>query len=390
MRTPVTLLLIGSVVGVGSCSKSKTDPEMLARVATMSECFPDLFAKFEVVLDAASAWRMNVNAIPADPIGLTWSELGQTYYGGSQGDNLGYSVAGVGDVDKDGHDDIIVGARVEDSGNIPNAGSARVRSGADGSLLYAFYGDWSFGQFGRAVAGAGDVNQDGYPDVIVGAFSASVNGTSSGVARVLSGQDGSILHTLYGESEGDWFGWSVAGAGDVNQDGYADVIVGSLVEDDNGIGAGGARVFSGFDGSILHTVLGDSARDQFGSSVAGVGDVDLDGHDDFIIGARGAFHNGSNPGSARVFSGVDGSILYTFYGDSDGGEFGNSVDCAGDVNRDGYPDFLIGAPDDHSSGVNSGSARVLSGADGSTIYTVPWRLKRPPWGLRRWRRGCEP
>ena len=130
------------------------------------------------------------------------------------------------------------------------------------------------------------------------------NGADSGSARVFSGLDGSILYTFYGDSAGDAFGGSVAGAGDVNQDGYPDLIAGAQWDDDNGISSGSARVFSGADGAVLYTFYGDSAHDCFGVSVAGAGDVNKDGYADLIVGAHLDDDNGSNSGSARVISGL--------------------------------------------------------------------------------------
>ena len=127
--------------------------------------------------------------------------------------------------------------------------------------LYAFYGDGANDYFGHSVAGAGDVNQDGYDDMIVGAYHGPLSGWA-GSARVLSGVDGSILYTFLGDAAQDQFGWSVAGAGDVNKDGYDDVIVGANWDDDNGSRSGSARVLSGVDGSTLFTFLGEAAADE--------------------------------------------------------------------------------------------------------------------------------
>jgi len=165
------------------------------------------------------------------------------------------------------------------------------------------------------VGGAGDVNKDGYADLIVGARSDDNNGVNSGSARVFSGKDGTSLHTFNGDSPRDFFGVSVAGAGDVNKDGFADVIVGANHDDNKGLSSGSARVFSGewidstFKGripktkQILYTFNGDTGSDQFGSSVGGAGDVNKDGYADLIVGARSDDNNGADSGSARVLSG---------------------------------------------------------------------------------------
>jgi hypothetical protein len=106
-------------------------------------------------------------------------------------------------------------------------------------------------------------------------------------------------------------------------------------------------------------INGDSANDWFGTSVSGAGDVNNDGFDDLIVGASEDDTNGSNSDSARAFSGATGAILYTFNGDSAGDNFGISVSGAGDVNNDGFDDLIVGAPTDDNKGGNFGSARVF-------------------------------
>ena len=292
-----------------------------------------------------------------------------TFDGDSPHDYFGWSVSGAGDVNGDGFADLIVGVIYDDNNGL-NSGSARVFSGLDGSILYTFDGDSPGDVLGVSVSGAGDVNADGFDDLIVGASGADNNGSFSGSARVFSGLDGSVLYTFDGDSPGDRFGWSVSGAEDVNGDGFADVIVGAYGDDDNGTDSGSARVFSGLDGSVLYAFDGDSAGDTFGFSVSGAGDANGDGSPDLIVGAHYDGNNGVASGSARVFSGLDGSILYTFDGDSAGDEFGYSVSDAGDVNEDGFADLIVGASRDDNNGSNSGSARVFSGLDGSLLYTL--------------------
>ena len=147
----------------------------------------------------------------------------------------------------------------------------------------------------------------------------------------LVGRDGSILHTFDGNSAADVFGWSVSGAGDVNRDGFADLIVGALNDDTSGIATGSARVLSGawiasgIPPEILYTFYGDSVGEVFGGSVSGAGDVNGDGYCDLIVGAPLDGANGTDSGSARVLSGMDGSILHAFDGDSQGDWFGLSV-----------------------------------------------------------------
>jgi len=142
---------------------------------------------------------------------------------GAPGDQLGVAVAGAGDVNGDGFEDIIAGA-TDGIGNCYEPGTAIVYSGFDGTVLHRLVGDFDGDAFGTAVAGAGDVDRDGFDDVIVGARYDDHTAIFSGAVKVYSGKTGAVLHAFYGDGEGDRLGYSVAGAGDVNGDGYADVV----------------------------------------------------------------------------------------------------------------------------------------------------------------------
>ena len=287
------------------------------------------------------------------------------FEGDSEGDIFGVEVSGAGDVNGDGFADLIVGALGDDD-NATNSGSARVFSGVDGSVLYNFEGGAEGQPFGSSVSGAGDVNGDGFADLIVGSFTfLNGNPAINRSVRVLSGSNGSVLYNFEGSSNGDRLGRSVSGAGDVNGDGFDDLIV-------EGKSQGSARVFSGSDGSVLYDFnfvlsFGIGSIDL---SVSGAGDVNGDGFDDLIVGVteRNEFQD-LVVGRARVLSGSDGSILFNFDGDSRDDWFGRSVSGAGDVNGDGFDDLIVGATHDDDNGDNSGSARVFSGSDGSALYT---------------------
>ncbi len=226
--------------------------------------------------------------------------------------------------------------------------------------LFTIDGD-SFGaQLGKWVSGAGDVNGDGFADVIVGVPDELNSGVGS--ARVISGSDGGVLYEFVGDAAGDLFGFTVSGAGDVNGDGVPDLLASAPTKDNSSPPYGSARVFSGSDGSVLHTFVGDPTTDFFGRSASGAGDVNGDGFADLIVGIPPS-------DSVRVFSGADGSVLYSFSGDSAGDLFGRVVSGAGDVNKDGFDDLIVSAPQDDNNGDGSGIARVFSGFDGNVCCT---------------------
>src|SRR5262245_30345905 len=166
-------------------------------------------------------------------------------------------------------------------------------SQAADDVLFDFHGSEAQDFFGTSVKDAGDVNNDGYDDVIVGANGWDGD-IAMGYARVFSGKDGTLLREWVG---GYAFGVAVAGAGDVNNDGFDDLI----------IGADGARVYSGKTGGLIY-FYADNQGFGVGLSVDTVGDMNLDGYADFIYGAPNDPSGG--PGQVFVHSGQNGSILH--------------------------------------------------------------------------------
>jgi hypothetical protein len=310
----------------------------------------------------------------------------QTFNGRQATDFFGHSVASAGDVNGDGYDDVIIGAYYYQSPTAERVGKAYLYQGDAGELrpvmAWTAYGENDKDYFGSCVSSAGDVNGDGYADLLVAADSYD-EGTEYEVGRayVFLGDEGPSANwlTVSGEA-GAAFGASAASAGDVNGDGYTDIIVGAPTYDDNGKNqAGQAYVYLGtalgLDGVSTWTATGEDALHRFGSSVASAGDVNGDGYADIVVGAD-SFDEMDRPnvGKAYVYygsaEGLSPAADWNTTGENPGDAFGSSVAPAGDVNGDGYADLVVGAQYfDNGADGNAGKAYVYYGsADGlSTV-----------------------
>jgi hypothetical protein len=290
---------------------------------------------------------------------------------------FGWAVSGAGDVNGDGYDDVIVGALRESPSDSPSeAGRAYVFSGATGSVLLTLVSpnEEEDGQFGRAVSSAGDVNGDGYGDVIVGAHFESPGSSPfrAGRAYVFAGFTGDLLFTLISPNDeygSGYFGWAVSNAGDLNSDGLEDVIVGAPRELFAPMGR--AHVFSGATGNLMLTLVSpDAEGGLFGCSVASTGDVNNDGCDDLLVGA---YYDGIG-GRVYIFSGATGEALLSLASPNEEiyGYFGFSVSAVGDLDNEGYLSVIAGAQgeDPGSSPNNAGRAYMFSGANGDLLFPL--------------------
>ncbi len=273
---------------------------------------------------------------------------------GSPGDRFGLSVAGAGDVNNDGYPDMIIGADHFYGDNVGRAyiyfGGASADFVADVVLVAETGGDL----FGWSVAGAGDVNKDGFDDVLVGEVGATGNGRASLYFGGTS-MDSIADAVMLGPPNSFRFGHRVAGAGDVNNDGYADMLISA------GQLTGAFLYFGGATPSIVPD------RTLVGYNATSAGDLNKDGYDDIICG----FPSLSGPSWAYVYFG--GAPMDTIAdltlgpGNADG--FGVSVDGGSDINGDGDPDFLVGALGDDAGGLDAGKVYVYFG--GSVLDTIP-------------------
>ncbi len=278
-------------------------------------------------------------------------------YGDDALDEFGCALARIGDVDGDGIDDVAVGAWLGDDPSGVQCGEVKMLSGATGAVIRSLYGSGG-DHFGIALAALGDVNGDLVPDLAVGADQADVNGVDSGGVFVFSGATGALLRSIGGSESGVHLGSAVAGAGDCDLDGVPDVIVATPWGGDSAAGYfGHVQLRSGADDHLLHEWFGTSALNRFGWSVAGPGDLDGDGRGDVLVGIRNAKPNGNASGAAHLYAGSDGSLIRDHLGLAAGNYFGTSVAGVGDVNSDGVADVLIGAP-------GADAARIHSGSDG--------------------------
>lgn len=291
------------------------------------------------------------------------------FEGKSKSAQFGWSVCGAGDVDNDGYDDVLVGAP-EDRTVAISAGSARVFSGRTGELLHLFQGEQAFDSLGASVAGIGDVNQDGHDDVLIGAPGAGPPGSSFGQAKIRSGKTGAVLRTFQGTAFREGLGFSVAGIADVTGDQVPDVLIGVPNRGTHGPSSGAVEVRSGASGALVREFLGDQSGDRFGWSVASAGDVDANGSEEIIVGAPSHGSSSSRPGYARVLSISTGTTLRNFLGLQGGDLLGWSVDGVGDIDQDFQSEVIIGAPGNSATGLNSGSAWVFDVQTGAIHHAL--------------------
>ncbi|MGD8623433.1 MAG: FG-GAP-like repeat-containing protein [Anaerolineae bacterium] len=300
---------------------------------------------------------------------------------------FGHSLGTAGDVNGDGYDDVIVGAPRANNGSI-DEGQAFVylgsATGASTTPAWMDEGNQYNARFGDSVSTAGDVNGDGYADIIVGVRNASAPEEYEGQARVYHGSAGGLSPTPDWTTESDQayarLGWSVSTAGDVNGDGYSDVVVGAYLYTNDQANEGAAFLFygsaAGLSGVADWMAEGDQAGAQFGHSVGVAGDVNGDGYADVVVGARRYDNGQTNEGAAYVYygsaSGPEGTADWMAEGEQDGAEMGFAVGTAGDVNGDGHADVIVGMSRYDGDQTDEGAALAYYGSANGLSTEANW------------------
>lgn len=258
---------------------------------------------------------------------------------------LGFDVGFVKDVNGDGHDDIVAGAPLEAAGGLVQAGRVHLFSGATGAVIWTADGTQLVGNLGTGVTGLPDLTGDGIPDVAVGASGEQPDVAEPkpfGQAYILSGADGSVHRLIEPMGTALAFGFFfVHDAGDVNNDGVTDILVGDVADTQGSCASRGrAVVHSGAAAGKVRNVAGENCGDGMGIGRA-AGDVDGDGFDDLLLGSWLNSEGNFQAGKCYLVSGKNGMFLRTFTATGNNTQLGFDVTRLGDVNADGLPDWLL-------------------------------------------------
>lgn len=319
---------------------------------------------------------------PGSATGLATTPIA-TITGNQTNAELGLGIASVADVNADGYDDVIIAAPLYDNGHT-NEGAVFLYLGSPTGLATTPAAQWEGNQqsarFGNSIASAGDINGDGYNDIIIGANQYDQGQTNEGAAFIYLGSPAGLSPTpatiLESNQPDAAFGTIVASAGDINADGYADIIVGAPHYSQDHTKEGAAWIYHGSPTGLTLSVMlqADQAAAAFGSTVASAGDVNNDTFADILIGAPGYDHGETDEGAAFLYLGGPTGLTQTpaFIHESNqpAAAFATSLTSLADTNNDGYSDYLIGSYTINGSSAN-GTASFFPGGSGP----LPVKLK---------------
>jgi len=370
----------------GKCPQGFYGQELGTRVGTAGDIngdgYADIFAKTGPNRDTTFVWYGSSTGLPSieNTDNAQWS--------GEGGGNIYFRVGSTaGDINGDGYSDLISGEMYWSNGQT-NEGRAILYYGSGSGLgaaeAWSVEGNSGGAFLGYSVASAGDVNGDGYSDVMVGAYTYTSGQSLEGKVFAYYGTATGLPTTASWTAESNQanalFGGSVASAGDVNGDGYADVIVGAHGYTSTLTAEGAAFVYFGHNTGLSAAsdwlTVGGQANAHCGASVASAGDVNGDGYSDVIIGTPGWDDSGANNGRIRVYYGLSSQPLVAYdekFGANAGECFGSCVASAGDTNRDGRSDVIIGAPNYSNGQSQEGRVYVYygtsTGIGNATVWT---------------------
>lgn len=313
----------------------------------------------------------------ARTMALLGTTKGQDEFSVQPDDEYGAAVVWLGDRDKDGKPEYLVGAPKGDLDVgftlVLDAGAVYLREWGTTDLT-VLYGNKADARFGSAIAVVGDVNADGYVDFAVSApFDDQVGGgsnpyadtgTNEGRVILYSGKTLGAIYTWWGQPASE-FGASLAGVGDMDGDAFSDLAIGAPGDDTVSGNAGFVTIKSGKLGGTIWSGLGSTPAQRYGAVVAKVGDVNSDGRADVAIAAPG---EASNKGAVRVIPGpFGGNPLWTKTGTATGEQFGSRMIALGDMNKDFRGDLMVISL---NAGNNNAALRLLDGTNGTQLFNT--------------------
>lgn len=292
---------------------------------------------------------------------------------------FGFSVSAAGDVNADGYTDVIIGAN-QISTNYPTEGAAFLYLGGPTGLstnpAWQIRGNQNGARMGHAVAGAGDLNGDGYADIAIGSPRYDLNGiTNTGIVYIFMGSAAGLSQTPATELSlnrpNNGFGTFIAGAGDINNDGYSDLLIGTYNAQNSTGNTTEIYVYHGSAAGIIPTpqisLQSNQPNSKFGECISTAGDINGDRYDDILIGAPDYTDKQTKEGAVFLYlgsaTGISSVPYQQFLSNQANASFGRSVATAGDVNADGFSDIVIGAPNYSNERSKGGAVWIYHGSN---------------------------